>query len=230
MARFYFGVVQHLQGEASAAAATFARVSEGAPHLRFLLDSWEYAIGHAGPDTRFFAENTATLRFALSQARITGMVLEFGVSHGYSTRCIAEQAAQNVHAFDSFEGLPEAWGNNAPGTYGTGGTPPSLPANVRIHQGWFDDTLGPFAANHPGPVRFMNVDCDLYSSTRTVFERLGDRVVSGTVIVFDEYLGNAQWREHEFKAFQEFVASSGLAYEYLAFNPFTKQAVVRIGV
>ena len=228
LALFYRGVIQHLQGEVEVAAATHVQVREAAPRLGFLLDSWEYAVGHAGPQTRFLAENTATLRFALDQARVAGLVLEFGVSHGYSTRCIAEHAGQDIHAFDSFEGLPEAWGSNLAGTYSTGGTPPPLPGNVRLHQGWFDDTLGPFAAEHPGPVRFMNVDCDLYSSTRTVFERIGDRVVAGTVIVFDEYLGNAEWREHEFKAFQEFVATARLTYTYLALNPFTKQAVVRI--
>ena len=48
------------------------------------------------------------------------------------------------------------------------------------------------------------------------------------MILFDEYLGHAHWREDEFKAFQEAVETYGWRYEYLAFSIFTKQVVVRI--
>ena len=46
--------------------------------------------------------------------------------------------------------------------------------------------------------------------------------------MFDEYLMNQGWREDEFKAFQEAVERHAWNYEYLAFNLFSKQAVVRI--
>ena len=74
----------------------------------------------------------------------------------------------------------------------------------------------------------MNVDCDIYSSTKTIFEFLGDRIVPGTIIVFDEYLINPTWRDDEYKAFQEAVECHSWKYEYLAFNLFSKQAVVKI--
>jgi len=77
-------------------------------------------------------------------------------------------------------------------------------------------------------VRFINVDCDIYSSTKTVLEQLAPRIVPGSVIVFDEYVGNEYWRDDEYKAFQEAVAQHGWGYEYLCFSIFTKQAVVRI--
>jgi hypothetical protein len=48
------------------------------------------------------------------------------------------------------------------------------------------------------------------------------------VIVFDEYFGYPGWQAHEFKAFAELVATRGLRYRYLAFNPFAKQAAVAI--
>jgi hypothetical protein len=47
-------------------------------------------------------------------------------------------------------------------------------------------------------------------------------------VVFDEYIGNQTWREHEYKAFQEFVAEAGIRYEYFAACPFTRQVAVRI--
>ena len=43
-----------------------------------------------------------------------------------------------------------------------------------------------------------------------------------------EYLMFEDWRDHEFKAFQEFIADRGLRYEYMAFGIFSKQALVRI--
>jgi hypothetical protein len=133
-----------------------------------------------------------------------------------------------VHGFDSFQGLPEDWHAEPRGSYSTGGVLPAMPENVTLHAGWFADTLPAFLDRHSGAVRFANIDCDLYSSARSVLELLADRIVTGSVIVFDEYLMHQQWREDEFRAFQEIVASRGWRYEYLCFGLTSKQAVVRI--
>jgi len=58
----------------------------------------------------------------------------------------------------------------------------------------------------------MNIDCDIYSSTKTVLEIFSKQIIPGTVIVFDEYIGNTNWREDEFKAFQEAVLKHGWEY------------------
>jgi hypothetical protein len=50
-----------------------------------------------------------------------------------------------------------------------------------------------------------------------VFSELRPRIGPGTVIVFDEYFNYPGWRQHEYKAFQEFIAESGLTYRYLGF-------------
>lgn len=47
---------------------------------------------------------------------------------------------------------------------------------------------------------------------------LSDQIKKGTIIVFDEYFNYNNWREHEFKAFQEFVKNNQIDYEYLAFT------------
>ena len=103
-----------------------------------------------------------------------------------------------------------------------------MPDNVALYVGWFEDTLPEFLKDHIGPVRFMNIDCDIYSSTKTVLDLLSDRIILGTVIVFDEYIGHEHWREDEFKGFQEAVLKYNWGYEYICFSFFTKQAVVRI--
>jgi len=226
-AHFHLGVVRYLQGDTDAAKRHFDKARQG-KDCGPLLESWDYIKDKIDAGARLFGETFETLGFAIDHATVPGLTLEFGVSFGASLRFIARRVPGLVHGFDSFEGLPENWGAEKAGQYSTAGVIPDMPENVRLHVGWFDNTLAPFAAKNLGPVRLANVDCDLYGSTRTIFENLGDRIVRGTVLVFDEYLAYAGWHEGEFKAFQEFVSERGLAYQYLAFSLFSKQAVVKI--
>lgn len=225
---FYLGAIREQQGNAAAASELFGKLSSGENEYNTYVDSWNYVKTRKLPTTRLFGVTQETLRYCLGECRIDGLVLEFGVRYGNSLRLIAGAAAGPVHGFDSFEGLPEEWMSEPKGTYTTYGELPEIPPNVALHVGWFDETLPGFPAENPGPIRFLHIDCDIYSSTRTVFEHLSDRVVPGTVIVFDDYLMNPTWREDEFKAFQEAVKKYGWDYEYIALSLFTKQAGVLI--
>lgn len=191
------------------------------------ISSWHYVKEHRTSTTRIFSTTRDTLVAALDAAGPDGSTLEFGVRYGISTRWLAEKAPI-VHGFDSFEGLPEQWHVQPEGAYSTHGEAPELPPNVILHVGWFDSTLPVFVKDNTEPVRLMNVDCDLYRSTKVVFDQLASRIGPGTVLVFDEYIVNDKWREDEFKAFQEAVAEHGWRYEYLAFSITDFQAVVRI--
>jgi len=177
---------------------------------------------------RLFGLSASLLRYAVAQAGGAGMVLEFGVRRGTSITVIADVAGQAVHGFDSFEGLPESWGNEPAGVLTTGADLPPVPANVTLHAGWFEHTLPPFLAAHPGPVRLVNIDSDIYASARTVLTGLRDRIVPGTVLVFDEFIGNRSWAEDEFKAFAEYVAETGVRWRVIALAPFTKQVALVI--
>jgi hypothetical protein len=159
-----------------------------------------------------------------------GLVCEFGVFEGASINHIAARVPHRaVFGFDSFEGLPEHWRESfGPGMFTTGGRLPEVLPNVRLLKGWFDETLPPFAARHPGPVALLHVDCDLYSSTKCVLEHLGDSLVPGSVVVFDEYFNYPGWERHEFRAFSEFAAARRLRYEYLAYNRLHEQVAVRV--
>jgi tetratricopeptide (TPR) repeat protein len=228
LSRFYLAVLRDRQGCRVAAEAHFAAVTADSGLADFGRDSWDYVKSAAGASARLFGETVEGLAVGLTAATVTGLVLEFGVRYGTTIRQIASTAGQEVHGFDTFTGLPEAWHEHPAGTYSTGGTLPNVPANVHLHAGLFADTLPAFLDAHPGPVRFVNVDCDLYSSTQTVLTLLAPRIVPGTVIVFDEYLCTRDWRDDEFKAFQEAVAAYGWRYDYLGFSLLSKQAVVRI--
>ncbi|MCX7593112.1 MAG: class I SAM-dependent methyltransferase [Fischerella sp.] len=180
-----------------------------------------------------FADLFALLKFALSQAKPDGLFLEFGVAGGNTINFIAKNVKKTVHGFDSFEGLPEFWVDNIGGRYDKGtfnmkGKLPSVRENVQLHVGWFDKTLPEFVASQNEHVSFMHVDCDLYSSTKTIFDILGERIKPGTIIVFNEYFNYPGWQQHEFKAFQKFVAEKNIKYEYVAYNKLGWEVVVKI--
>lgn len=183
-------------------------------------------VEHIRGDRRFdqaqvTLHNAEALQVALSAVPTwEGLIAEFGVYRGTSLTTIAQRFPDvTVHGFDSFVGLPEAWTGTGKsvGSFDVGGSPPELPVdNVEFHVGWFDQTVPKFAAETSEPFRFAHLDADLYSSTKIVFDHLGDRLIPGTVIVFDEYFGYHGWQQHEHKAFEEFLAASGLTFEAIA--------------
>jgi hypothetical protein len=153
--------------------------------------------------------------------RLGGYIVDLGVYKGSSTRALARIFPdQVIHGFDSFEGLPGDWSHVLKGTFGdVKGILPDMPDNVRLYKGWFEDTLPVWLKGHADrPVSLLRVDCDIYSSTKTIFDVLGPQVHSGTWIVFDELIGYRGWKDHEYKAFREFQDRTGLEFEYVAFG------------
>lgn len=205
----------------------------GEPDPAFRSASLACVARLAGPATRMFASRDALFAHCLaglagSGLGRDGLYLEFGVAGGASARLIAKRIGHTLHAFDSFQGLPEAWEHEAAGSYSTGGTVPSVPANVQVHVGWFAETIPVFAARHAGPVAFLHVDCDLYASTVDVLAGLGDRLTDGSIVVFDEYFGYPGFENHELRAFEEFLARTGWQAAAIAVGPFTKQLAFQL--
>jgi hypothetical protein len=194
--------------------------------LRLRSESVEDAVRHIRDDHRFdlaqvVLHNPEALRIALAEAPPwAGLVAEFGVYSGRSMEIIAPRfPEQIIHGFDSFRGLPERWtgSKEGAGAFDVGGVPPAIAAsNVEFHVGWFSDTVPVFAESSSLPFRFVHMDADLYSSTKTVFDCMGDRFVDGTVVVFDEYFGYHAWRHHEHKAFMELLEDRDLTFEAIA--------------
>lgn len=154
---------------------------------------------------------------------VEGDIAEFGVAKGHSLYTIAttmaycDETATRVkmplkvlHAFDSFQGLPEAtlsgdidaplveagiWG---PGKCATSGLDVVIqiglqylpPERFAVHPGWFKDTL-PLV---PASKRFalVHLDCDLYESSIQVLDNLfnHNRLADGCIILFDDFLCN----------------------------------------
>tara|TARA_Y100000034_G_scaffold6871_1_gene7586 strand:- start:584 stop:1243 length:660 start_codon:yes stop_codon:yes gene_type:complete len=176
------------------------------------------------------------LQYITDEVSIDGLWIEMGVCTGKSITKIANLAPEGktVYGFDSFEGLPEEWNTGyhhfAKGTtFGTiRGDLPEVPDNVVLVKGLFEDTLPIFAEEHKDSIAFLHVDCDLYSSTKTTFDYLGDRIVTGTVIAFDEIYNLPNYREGEYKAFMEFLDEYEKSFEVVSFIFQGNQITVKI--
>ena len=171
-----------------------------------------------------FATREQVWDYAVSKTRVDGLFAEFGVFTGGSINHLARSLKDRkitLYGFDSFQGLKEDWRGtwHAAGHFDLGGKPPEVAPNVTLIKGWFDDTLPAFLDSHSNePFSFIHFDADTFEATSTVLSLLKDRIVKGTVIVFDEYLGFPNWQKGEFLAWRNFVEAESLDYCYLAFS------------
>ena len=65
-------------------------------------------------------------------------------------------------------------------------------------------------------VSFVHVDCDLYSSTKTVLDLLAPGIGPGTILVFDDWAGYDGAAAHEERAWGEHCAQHGTRFEWIA--------------
>jgi hypothetical protein len=159
------------------------------------------------------------------------LVVEFGVGSGHTMRQCTNilktrfpGKSFKVRGFDWFKGLPEAWVYTrdpnivaAPqGAFSQNGLIPNI-EGVEYYVGLFEDTLPAFVEKEAEPLALVHIDCDLYSSTKTVLESIRPYLVKDTIIAFDEwyYLHNSTYDDHEAKAFLEFVDKYQIAYEFV---------------
>jgi len=188
---------------------------------RAIITSAEYVESHMSYAVKF-SDRNRLIDFALSKISGKGIHAEFGVFRGESINYIANRLKSEVsiYGFDSFEGLREDWRGHEliKGAFSLGGRLPNVSHNVALIKGWFDDTLPDFLSRRTEPFAFVHIDCDTYEACKTVFSLIGDRLIAGTIILFDEYFGYTGWRVGEWKAWQEFVNQRNVRYEYLGFS------------
>lgn len=144
---------------------------------------------------------------ALAFNGIDGDYAEFGCCGGMTFELAYRYAKKQRHpakfwAFDSFCGLPPQLGSadNHPiwvqGTMAIGlsqfenickeiGMPPS---RFKIVPGFYEQSLMDTKdKNLPSNICLAYIDCDLYSSTKTVLAFLKPRLKHGMIIAFDDY-------------------------------------------
>jgi tetratricopeptide (TPR) repeat protein len=235
---FHLAVALERLGDVTEGEAYMEQLRRDESKYACLVDSWGYIRWHTRNvrHLNLYRGTRSLLELALVAAmpliQQGGLVCEFGVGSGRSLRMTQEILPLNteLHGFDTFTGLPQPWGVEPIGSYSTGGAIPNMEGRVYFYKGLFKNTLAPFLEKSGSDafLAFANIDCELYSSTLDVLEAMHGRIVPGTVLVFDEYVGHPTWRQDEFRAWRECCKRSGWKYEYLAFSLSTCQAVVRV--
>lgn len=152
------------------------------------------------------------LRLARANYRGRFSILEFGTNEGYAlakmlyaTRYLGMEDRVTVHGFDTFQGMPapqdvkdrnlvfdrDEWieGQFKGGYEKLDAHLSSRYSNYRLHQGFFEDTLTDdfLGSLHQEPPILIWIDCDFYSSARTVMERIMPHLPNGCLVYFDEY-------------------------------------------
>ena len=156
--------------------------------------------------------------------------LEFGVFKGVTMGIwsgLLKSPESRLVGFDSFEGLPENWGLfTDKKVFDVQGRMPHFDdSRVRLVKGWFDQTLRPFLTDfQPRPLLIVHLDADLYSSTIYVLRQLRPYFKPGTILIFDEFFD----REHELKAFNEFLDDEKIRVECIAATRALSQTAFRI--
>jgi hypothetical protein len=198
-------------------------------YRRALGETCDYIEANMAFVDSHFEDRYELLEFALKNVALEdGLWLEFGVYKGDTITFIAKRSKTTVYGFDSFEGNPDDWRREYPkGSFALKEIP-EYPGNVKIVKGWFKDSLPRFLETHPDPIAFIHIDCDLYSSTKTILDELRHRLIHRSVLVFDEFFNYPGWKNHEFRAFMEFVQDNNKKYEYIGYVYRHSQVALKI--
>jgi len=177
------------------------------------------------PECGFDERYETYVKYCMEQVTIDGLWLEMGVATGATAEKIINMmpAEKVLYGFDWFRGLPEAWVISSSNIKHEGemfgGGYREIPEIERLEivDGLFEETLPVFVEETEGNVAFLHVDCDLYSSTKTIFKYLKNKLKSGTIIMFDELYNYSNYHLHEYKAFMEYVTEDNIDFEWVAY-------------
>ena len=78
-------------------------------------------------------------------------------------------------------------------------------------KGFYEDSLVKYSWNPEQRIVLAYVDCDYYSSTKTVLNFLSDKINHGMILAFDDW--NCYYGDYERgqrKAFQEYSKKNGI--------------------
>ena len=137
---------------------------------------------------------------------IQGNAMEFGVFQGVTLKHIARAVSpgRQVIGFDTFEGLPDDWGDLLEkGTFAT--EVPSLIdyPNATLQIGRIEETLPTFLKKEREPVSLLHIDCPYYEINMFILEHVLPFMPSQSIIVFDEFYGYPSFEMHEYRAWTE---------------------------
>ena len=191
-------------------------------NARAIESSAEFIEKNSDHTTNLFSDHWEMRANTLNKVLESGLLLEFGVNRGNSANFFSNILDQRsdprpYFGFDTFTGLTEDWGGVAlAGTFNRDGKPPLLNKRVIIVNGDILETLSTFLAKNKGSIAFIHIDTDTYTPCQHVLKLCKDRLVNGSIILFDELLGYPNYQSHELKALTECIPRE--SYRFLSFG------------
>ena len=185
-------------------------------------------------DSYVFSDDNSIRSFAINEAikkfDKESLFLEFGVFKGDSINLFAEKLKKidaEIFGFDSFKGLKDEWMTeefNPSGTFDLKGKKPKVERNVKLIDGWVEETAKNFLSKNSKKIAFIHFDMDTYKSTSFVLKLVKSNFQAGTIILFDEFYGFPNWEKYEYKAFKEEIEEN--RFKFIAFG--SRQACIKI--
>lgn len=159
-----------------------------------------------------------------------GDYLEFGVFNGSSMASMSKAledsgGSMRRFGFDAFEGLPDGAEHEDDGVWKKGFYACSFedmqrglrkkninPDEITWVKGWYNETLKPelAKAQNIDNVGIAFIDCDTYSSAKSVLDFLAPLIDKPAILVFDDWkLNDLDVKEMgEYRAFNEFLSQN----------------------
>jgi hypothetical protein len=165
------------------------------PKSKTIADSIRFVLDQSAVSPRIpFFHSREKLWAEVARKQLTGewIGIELGVASGDSTRSIAKLPQFGLcsawHGFDTFLGLPNAWGDLPEGAFSTGGVPPE------INDGRYSWHIGDIAGTMndldkydlQSKTKLVLFDFDLYKPSKIAWEKLFGLLQSGDIVYFDE--------------------------------------------
>ncbi len=190
-----------------------------------LLSSIEW-VSTLAKIPKIFFNRAEFFNNAINESKPNRPFYEFGVWRATSFKYLLDTFKKGF-GFDTFEGLPDDWHDEKEGSYSAEGVIPEIEGGTFI-KGKFEDTLPIFFAKTRPMASIINFDADLYSSTICALNNARSVIDGETILIFDEFITNKNWKEDEYKALNEFCSNNNLSYEVIALSYMTKQVSVKL--
>ena len=159
-------------------------------------------------------KNYFTIAFRnIWKQKIFSLINISGLAIGISAALVIYLVVSYDYGFDTFEGLPEAFG-----PFGKGSMAVALESlnindqRASFYKGLFQDTLVPFLEQYKSErKKLIHLDADLFSATLFSLSQLYRYLNDGDILLFDEFAVP----KHEFMAFKIFTESFYVNYEVI---------------
>lgn len=167
---------------------------------------------------------------------VPGAFAEFGIFQGaWINRLYEMTEAENlsdrlIYGFDSFKGLSAPSPTHDISFWKEGMYAASVEevrANVhalsrpriKLVEGFFSESLKSIEATSLGDIAFARIDCDIYEPAKQCLEYLSNRLVHGSLLVFDDWTHD--YEVGEGRAFAEWISTvPHLEFKFLFLGPW----------